>query len=256
LEKILIYFVKHLPLRDFQNEDITMAKKKKQVTKDPNLEVVENVLSRTEQWIEDNQRLLTIIIATIIVVAGGYIGFKKLYIAPMEREAQSQIFSAEQYFQQDSFRLALDGDGNFPGFLEIIDDYGFTKIANLSNYYAGVSYMNLGEYETAIEYLSDYKIKEDVIGPLAIGLIGDAYMELGENEKAIDHYLKAANHNENGFSTPIYLFKAGTTYEILGDFENALAIYERIKKDYKGSSEARDMDKYISRVSIKIKNAS
>ncbi len=233
-----------------------MAKKKTISQKDPNLEVVENVLSRTEQWIEDNQKLLTIIIASIIIAAGGYIGYVKLYVAPLEREAKSQMFSAEKYFQQDSFRLALNGDGNFPGFLEIIDEYGVTESANLAHYYAGVSFMHTGDFVSAIEYLSDYKIKEEVIGPISIGLIGDAYQELGEQDKAVDFYLKSANHNENSFSTPIYLFKAGTILEIMGDFENALIQYERIKKEYNGSSEARDIEKYIARVTIKIKDAS
>lgn len=232
-----------------------MAKKKKQSQKDTSLEAVENVLSRTEQWIEDNQRLLTIIIAVIIVVAAGYIGYKKLYIAPLEKEAHSQMFSAENYFEQDSFRLALDGDGNFPGFLEIIDEYGITKAAKLSHYYAGASYMHLGEFDSAIEYLTKYKINDEVVGPLSIGLIGDAYHELGEQKKAVDYYIKAANHNENSFTTPVFLFKAGTTYEILGDYKKALTIYERIKKDYLGSSEARDIEKYITRVTIRIRDA-
>ena len=42
----------------------------------------------------------------------------------------------------------------------------------------------------------------------------------------------------------------------MGDFENALIQYERIKKEYNGSSEARDIEKYIARVTIKIKDAS
>ena len=177
-----------------------MAKKQKKVQSNQNLEVVENVLSRTEQWIEDNQKTLTYIIVGIVVVVGGYIGFKKLYVAPRELSAQSEMFMAEKYFEKDSFRLALDGDGNYPGFLDIIDDYGSTKSANLSKYYAGISFIKLGDFESAIEYLSDYKLNDNVVGSLSLGLTGDAYLELGENEQAVKYYLRAANLKENQFS--------------------------------------------------------
>lgn len=220
--------------------------KKKNVQPD-SFENVENVLSKTEQYIEDNQKSLTIIVAAIIVIVGGYLVFQKFYVAPMEKEATAQMFVAEQYFERDSFNLALNGDGVELGFLDIIDEYGITKSANLAHYYAGISYLHLGDYEAAIDYLKGFESDDQIIAPMALGAIGDAYSELGEYEKALSFYMKAANQNVNEFSSPIYLMKAAQIHEHLEDYKKALAIYERVKKDHPKSNEARHIDKYITR---------
>ena len=50
---------------------------------------------------------------------------------------------AEIYFEKDSFNLALNGDLNSAGFIDIADDYSSTKTGKLANYYAGICYLNL-----------------------------------------------------------------------------------------------------------------
>jgi len=157
------------------------------------------------------------------------------------------MYMAEMYFEQDSLNRALLGDGNELGFLDIIDDYGMTKSANLAHYYAGICYLNLGEYKEAIDYLEGFDARGQILGPMAIGAIGDAYMELGESEKAANCYVNAADENSNDFTSPTFLFKAGWTYEIMGDYKKALKVYETIKKDYPKSYEAREIDKFIAK---------
>jgi len=217
-----------------------------------NLEVVENALSRTEQFIEDNSKLLTYIAIGIVVIFGGFIGVKKLVIAPVEREAASQMFMAEQYFEKDSFNLALNGDGNYLGFIDIIDEYKITKSANMAKYYTGISYLHLGQYAEAIEYLKKFNSSDEMIAPIAIGAIGDAYAELENASEAINHYVKAAQMRKNEFTSPIYLMKAGETLEETGDLVKALEFYETIKDEYPDSNEARQIDKYIQRVSAQL----
>jgi tetratricopeptide (TPR) repeat protein len=157
------------------------------------------------------------------------------------------MFMAERYFEIDSLNLALNGDGMYPGFLEIIDDYGMTKGANLSKYYAGVSYLKLGKFEEAIDHLKSFKGKDQVLGPMAKGALGDAYLELDQPAKAAGAYLEAAELEENEFTSPLFLMKAGWTYEILKDYKKALEIYEQIKFKFPTSNEAREIDKYIAR---------
>ncbi len=94
--------------------------KNKQQPEQP-IEVVEDVLSKTEQYIENNQKSLLIIVAVIAVIVGGYLAFQRFYVGPMEEEAKSQMFSAERYFEIDSFNLALYGDGEELGFIDIIE---------------------------------------------------------------------------------------------------------------------------------------
>ena len=223
-----------------------MAKENK-VASETSVEALENALTRTEQYIESNQKSLTIIVIAIVVIIGAYLGYKKLYLAPMESEAQEQVFTAERYFEQDSFKLALNGDGNNPGFLKLIEKYGPTKVANLSQYYAGISYRELGQYEEAIKHLKKFDASDKVIRPIALGAIGDCYVELEKYEDGASFYKKAASYDDNSFTAPIYLLKAGVVYEKLGKYSDAVKVYETIKKDYPQSTEARDIEKYIER---------
>jgi tetratricopeptide (TPR) repeat protein len=221
---------------------------KKQDKTEGGIVKVEEALSKTEKFIENNQKLLTIIIGVIVIVVLIFFGFKRFYMAPREQEAKEQMFMAERYFEIDSLNLALNGDGMYPGFLKIIDDYSMTKGANLSKYYAGVCYLKMGNFEEAIDHLKSFKGKDQVVGPMAKGAIGDAYMELNQPAKAADYYMQAADLKENEFTTPLFLMKAGWTYEIQKDNKKALETYERIKFKYPTSNEAREIDKYIARV--------
>lgn len=226
--------------------------KKKVEHQDSGFEAVEHALSRTEQYIEENKKSLTIIVAAIIVVVGGYILYNKLLLSPRETDAQSQIYRAEQYFAADSLVLALEGDGDALGFIDIIDEYGMTNTANLAEYYAGICYLRLGEYEDAIEHLKQFDSNDKLVSVIALGAIGDAYVELGDYEEAVSFFEKAANKNKNDFTSAIYLKKAGLVYEELDDYKKAISSYEKIKKQYPESDEARDIDKYIEAARMKI----
>jgi len=220
--------------------------KKKDNTED-RIVAVEEALSSSEQFIEKNQQILTYIVGGIIVIILAFFGYKKYVMAPKEKAAEVAIFNAQYYFDQDSLDLALDGDGVNAGFLEIIDDYGSTKEGNLAKYYAGVCYLNKGEYETAIDFLEKFSSDDQVLSSMALGAIGDSYMQLGDADNAADYYMKAANKNKNDFVSPAFLVKAGWSYEVMGNWQKALDTYEGIKKEFPKARETRDMDKYIAR---------
>jgi tetratricopeptide (TPR) repeat protein len=208
---------------------------------------IEETLSRTEQYIEDNQKNLLTIVGSIIAVIALFIGYQNFYIAPMEKEAQSEMFMAELYFQKDSFNLAINGDGQYLGFIDIADEYSSTKAGQLANYYAGLSYLNTGDYENAIEYLEDFSSDDIILSSLALGCIGDAYMELEDTDNALSYYEDAANNNDNEFTTPRYLFKQAMIHEANGDIADALALYNTIEENYKTSREGNGIGKYIAR---------
>ncbi|WP_159520592.1 tetratricopeptide repeat protein [Sunxiuqinia indica] len=212
---------------------------------------VESTLTKTEQIIEDNQKILVIVVGVIVAIVVAYLGFTKLYIQPRELDAQEQMFMAEQYFEKDSFNLAINGDGNYLGFLDIIEDYGMTDAGNLSNYYTGISYLKLGEYEAALDYLNEFDTDDLLLVPVTEGAKGDAYLELGESDKALSAYKNAYKASENEFTTPIYMMKAANLLEEEGNLDDALEIYQTIKEEYPTSNEGRSVAKYIARVEIK-----
>ena len=226
-----------------------MAKKK--TTQADSLESVESALTKTELFIEENQKTIIRIVTVILALVVIFIGFKRFYLLPLEKEAQAQMFVAEQYFEADSLNLALYGDGNYLGFLDIIDEYGITKSANLSKYYAGVSYLKLGQHEEAIDYLKKFKSDDKMVAPIATGGIGDAYIEMGYLEQGLSYYMKAANQSENDFTAPLYLMKAAQIYERLEQYKKASEIYRQIKKEYVDFSNRNNIDKYITRSRMK-----
>ncbi len=225
----------------------TIIMAKKSTRAEENIQAVEEALSKTEQFIEDNQKPIITVVAIIVVVILAYFGFQRFYLAPKEKTAQQEIFMAEKYFEQDSLNLALNGDGINPGFLDIIDNYSFTKTADLAHYYAGVIYMKQGDYETAIDYLNNFDADDPILQPMALGAIGDCLMAQGDNEAAARKYLDAANYNDNEFTTPTFLMKAGWAYEMAGNYSEAISAYKKIKEDYPRSTEAREIEKYIAR---------
>lgn len=231
-----------------------MVKKKntKDVTEE-RLEAVEEALTRTERILEKHQKNILTGIAVVIIIVLGYFSFQKYYLEPMEDEAAEQMWMAEKYFGLDSLQMALDGDGNYDGFLDIIDGYGMTKAANLSKYYSGVCYLRLGEYENAIEYLSKFKSDDQILAPMALGAIGDAYMELDKTSKAASYYLDAANKEENAFTAPVFIQKAAWAYELLENYDKALQLQNRLKKDFPNTAEGREAEKYIALLKAKIK---
>jgi len=213
-----------------------------------NLVEVEHALTTAERFFEANSKIISIIFGAAVVIALLLLATHRFYSLPREVKAQEQMFVAEQYFEKDSFNIAINGDGNFPGFLDIIDNYGRTKAGKLARYYVGVSNLQLGKYKEAAEYLESFKTDDLLLGPVALGATGDAYSELGNKEKAVKLYMEAAEFNPNAFTSPVYYLKAGNLYETLGSKDKALAAYKVIKEKYAESNEGRSIDKYIARL--------
>lgn len=222
-----------------------MAKHRKTDNPQP-MKNVEETLTKTEQFLEENYKPLLYILGVVVVLVGLF-WLARLYLNNRNNEAQSQMYQAQRYLEIDSLKLALNGDGNYLGFLDIARQYKFTRAGNLARYSAGICYLHLGNYQEAIDYLDKYSKKDKVIGSIAIGATGDAYVELGDIEKGISKYLEAADYGDNAFNTPLYLMKAGELYEMNGNYSEALKLYERIKEKYPDSSEGTSIDRYIAR---------
>lgn len=212
---------------------------------------IEKTLVETTHKVEDfyhkNKKQITYAFIALLVIIGGYVAYKRLYIEPMEVEAQKEIFRAQQYFESDSFNLALKGNDKFKGFEDIAHEYGASKAGNLAHYYAGICLLRTGKFQEAIDQLEDFKSSNKLVGPLAAGAIGDAYVELNDLDKGVKYYMKAAKMSKNDLTSPIFYKKAGLIYEEKKEYGNAFDVYTTIKKDFDKSQEARDIDKYIAR---------
>ena len=226
---------------------------KENVQKDEErLEQIESTLGKTEMFVEKNRNTIMVVLGVIIVVVLAIFGVKKFIVEPREAEAQTAIFRAEQLFENDDYATALNGDGNNAGFMDIINEYGGTKTGNLARYYAGICYLNTGDFENAIKYLGEFKGKDQIVRPLATGAMGDAYLELDNAAEAAKCYEKAAKESANSFTSPMFLMKAGLAYEMVENYQKALDMYKTIKAEYPNSNEGFSIEKYIAYVEAKL----
>lgn len=224
-----------------------MAANKEDQKTEQSLESIEVSLNKTEQFIENNQKPIMFGALGIIVIIALVWLINSLYIQPRKVDAQKEIFNAQYYFETDSFNLALNGDGQNLGFLQIIDEYGSTPAGHLASYYAGVCYLKLGQFETAKDYFKSFSSDDETLNAFADGLIGDCESELGNNSAAISAYKKAVD-SKNKIVAPIYLVKLATAYEIEGQKDKAIKAYQQIKDDYPVSAQANYVDKYLNSV--------
>ncbi len=221
---------------------------------------VEEQFDRLQLFYENYKKQIGIGGAIVLGVIGLYLAFTMYYVPTKDAEAQAEAFYAEQYFEKDSFNLAITGgktirladgtDKTIMGFQQIADEFSFTPTANLAHYYLGVSYLRTGKFQEAIDELEKFSTKDVLLSSVAIGAMGDANMELKNTDEAIKYYLKAADKKGNDFTSPIYLKKAGFAYETKGEYADAVKLYERIQKEYTKSTEGRDIEKYITRAKI------
>ena len=201
-----------------------------------------NVITRSEEFIQKNQKKITIIAAAIVAVALIVFCVIKFYIQPREQRASEEMFFAENYYNAGDFEKALNGDDSHRGFISIIDNYGCTKAGNLAKYYAGIASLRMGNYDDAAKYLDSYKGKDLYTKPIAIMAEADAEVERGNTDAAVKLYLKAAATNENEVSSPAALFKAGVCYIMLNNNEKAVECLKHIKTKFPRSIEAQNPD--------------
>ena len=205
-----------------------------------------NVITRSEEFIQKNQKTLIIIVAAIVLVVVAIFGMRKWYFQPREVRAAEEMFAAEQWFAQGDFEKALNGDDTYRGFLGVAGSYKCTKAGNLAKYYAGAAYLQQGNYDEAIRWLKKYKGKDTFTRPLAEMMLADAYIEKGETATAAKHYTAAADMNNNYITAPTALFKAGMAYLMLDDNSKALECFQKVKNSYPESTEWTEIDKYIA----------
>jgi len=214
-----------------------MAKSKNKESK--GLDLIENseeIINKTEAFLNDkkNQNIVFISIGISSLILLAFMGFSHLK-KNNNIEAQEEMFQAVYYFESDSIGLALNGDGNNYGFLDIISLYSGTDAANLSNFYVGAIYLRLKDFNNSIRYLKNFSSQDFLLQARAYALIGDAYMELDNFEKASNYFKKASMHNSNKDFSPYYLNKYALALELKGDLNEAIIAHEIIINDYKTS---------------------
>ena len=246
----------------------TTSTDKSQSTTKEVFETLDLTASKSEQWIQKNQKAILFALVFVAVVILGYMGYTKYVQEPKEFEATNELAFPRKYFEEalgskaailqekerDSLlNLGLEGaDGKY-GFIDIADTYSGTNAGNLAEYYAGISYLKMRDYKNAITHLGNYSSDDELLAPTSYGAIGDAFAEINQLDDALEYYVKAFKAQDNEFTTPMFLMKAGKVALNLGKFKEALKYFTHVENEFGKSPFAKDLDFYKNQAQYSIK---
>lgn len=217
-------------------------------------------LTRNEAFILKYKKAIIITVAAIIIIIAGIILYQNFYAVPHETEASTALAKGQEYFANQQYDKALNGDGaGYKGFVSVASDYSSTDAGNLANLYAGLCYANLDKWNEAVKYLDEFSSTGDqMVSPAAQAALGNAYAHVKQLDKAISCLKKAAKMADaeaedgvNNSISPTFLIQAGELLESQNKKDEALLIYQDIKKKYVNSAVSQEIDKYIERASAK-----
>ena len=212
---------------------------------------VADALTQSEAFLIKYKNAIIGGVVAVIIIVAGFIMYKNLYAEPREEKAQAALFKGQEYFEQDAFEQALNGDSiGYTGFLKVADEYSGTKAANLAKAYAGICYAQLGKYEEAVKMLDSFNGKDQMVAPAILGAAGNCYAQLGQLDKAASTLLSAADKADNNTLSPIFLIQAGEILVKQGKYDDAVNAYTKIKDKYFQSYQAMDIDKYIEQAKL------
>jgi tetratricopeptide (TPR) repeat protein len=214
--------------------------------------VVQEVISTPAQpiWEKYPNLLVYVVIGIGVAVAGWWL-YKTMIVAPKQKEAVAAMWHAQQQFERDSFKLALENPGGgFDGFLAIADKFSGTPAGNTAHYYAGICYLQMGDMDNAINHLENFDPESDLLSAMKYGVLGDCYSEKENYDKALDLYEKASDATKNDLIAGYYLKKLGMLNEYRGNKDAALKAYTRLHRDFPNpsSQDWREVEKYIYRL--------
>lgn len=209
-----------------------------------------NPLEGLMEKYEANKKQINMVITVVLVIIVGAFAYMRLYRAPKVEKAATSVAWAQRQLEVDSFNLALNGNDQNPGFLRVQKKFSGTPTANLCNYYIGVCYLHMGDYDNAVKYLEDFNGKGTSLDYVSHGVLADAYMEKGNTDKGIEHYKKATGDKNNEMITPVYLYRLGVAYEMNDQADKAADAYKKIRQDYPTSQVGQDIDRHLARVGV------
>jgi tetratricopeptide (TPR) repeat protein len=217
----------------------------------------EVVIAKAKDFWERNSKVISIVFAVVVLGVGGYFVYSNFIQKPKEEKATDNIFKAEEYYRMDSTRLALQGDGQYLGFLKIIDKYGSTDAGNLACFYAGVCYIKLDDNKNAIKYLKKFSTSSKPMQARVYKLLGDANGDMGQYADAVDYYKKSAHtfEDDKDNSAEALFLAAYMTDRVLKNPKASIELYKELKEKFPNGRVNGDLagnlaDNYLAQLGV------
>ncbi len=225
-----------------------MAEKKNVQTIQSN----EEVIAKAKDFWTRYSKIIIGVGGGLLLLVGGYYVYQNYFEKPKEEKAADAMFKAEEYYRLDSINLALNGDGQYAGFLRIMSKYKGTDAANLARFYAGSCYLKLDDNTNAIKQLKEFSTDAKQIQQRAYKLLGDAHADLGKNAEALNYYKKAAHYfEEDQANSAEALFMAAYLSDrVLKNQKEAIELYKELKEKYPQTQQGMEADTYLAQLGV------
>ncbi|MEJ5262791.1 MAG: tetratricopeptide repeat protein [Ignavibacterium sp.] len=224
-----------------------LTKRKKLTKKEIKEDKLVEFYYKTQSYIEENKNKVLMYVGAFAIVVVAVIFFLN-YRSSRNEEAGKLLSRVMDLYEQGSYLEAIEGKQgtNLVGLKKIVEDFGSTENGETAKIYLANSYAFLGQYEKALEYYEDYGGSNDIYKAAALAGQAGYYASKGEYEKAADLFKKAANVSKINPSRPDYLLRAGINYMKAGQKDEAKALFQIIRDDYKTSTAFAQVDRYFT----------
>jgi len=196
-------------------------------------------------------KIASISLSAILIGVVVFLGYRQFIWKPDNEKSKDAYYESLNYILKDqdpndTTKAPKDPIKQLQGAVKKYDG----KIGGeISKYILATQYMRNGKYKQALVLLEDISVEDTYMSAMIVGLQGDCKSEMKKYAEAIELYDEASKINENNFTSPMYLFKAGLNSEKLKTKTEATAYYEEIAFHYPNSLEAKqkNMNKYKAR---------
>ena len=198
--------------------------------------------------------------SAVILLLGGFLGYKYLVSIPNEKKANDLVFPAEKLFgliagsssyNKDTVNIILNGDkaSGVTGLLKIASSYGGTQSGNRAEYMIGACYLQLKQFDKAIKHLKEFDANgASQVQSKAYLLLGHAYAEQKKTDDAMEYYKKAGSVSDldEAMATEA-IYMAGRYAEAMGKTKEAVELFQELKEKYPASQRVSsgEVDKYL-----------
>ena len=200
-------------------------------------------------------RISTIAIGVLAILVLGFLSYRQWIWKPDNEKSKETYFVSLNAIANEGNNTVMDTSKSgaktdpIKKLQKSVKKYDGKIGGEVSKYLLATQYMRKGKYKEALVLLENVRVEDTYVRIEVIGLQGDCQSELKNYEKAYLHYQEAAATNENDFTSPMYLFKAGLIAEKLKKYDEAKSHYEKIATIYPKSFYAKEknLEAYIAR---------
>ena len=203
-------------------------------------------------------RISSIALGAVVVFILGFLSYRQFMWKPENEKSKGSYYVALNAVQNEKLNTAVADTGKASAqkdpikkLQSSVKKYDGKIGGEVSKYLLATQYMRKGKFKEALTLLENVSVEDTYVSAMVIGLQADCHSELKDFDRAYSLYQEAALKNENDFTSPMYLYKAGIHAEKLNKSKEAKSCYEKIAVQYPKSFFAKEkgLDAYIARTS-------